>query len=148
MEEISIHFHPLLKGLSSEACKKILKLIFLKEKIGSYSLSIIFDSEDLLNELKKQFFYKDHDTDVIAFRLNEYDNKMVEGEIYICVPTALENAILYRENNNREISRLIIHGAFHLIGYKDGTNEEKKIMTQKENFYLKILEENKIFLYE
>ena len=33
MEEISIHFHPLIKDLSSDACKKVLKLIFSKEKI-------------------------------------------------------------------------------------------------------------------
>lgn len=148
MKEISVHFHPSLKYLSTSACKTILKIIFLKEKVPSYSLSVIFDSEDLLNNLKRQFFYKDHDTDVIAFRLNEYENKMVEGEIYICIPIALENAKLYKENDNREISRLIIHGAFHLMGFEDGTDKEKKIMTQKEDFYLNILENNKIFLYE
>ena len=46
-------------------------------------LSLIFGNDNLLADLKKKFFDLDHYTDVIAFRLNDYDENNVEGEIYI-----------------------------------------------------------------
>jgi rRNA maturation RNase YbeY len=38
-----------------------------------------------------------------------------------------------------EIHRVIIHGILHLCGYLDHSKEEKKLMTEKEEQYLKEL---------
>jgi rRNA maturation RNase YbeY len=35
-----------------------------------------------------------------------------------------------------ELHRVIIHGALHLLGYKDKTPADNKNMTQKEDHYL------------
>ena len=32
--------------------------------------------------------------------------------------------------------RVLIHGSLHLMGYKDKTEEDQKLMTQKEDFYI------------
>jgi rRNA maturation RNase YbeY len=35
-----------------------------------------------------------------------------------------------------ELIRVVYHGVLHLVGYKDKTEEEKMVMTSKENEYL------------
>ncbi len=35
-----------------------------------------------------------------------------------------------------ELKRVIVHGMLHLIGYNDKTEEEKKLMREKEDIYL------------
>ena len=86
--------------------------------------------------MKKDFFKKNQFTDVIAFRLNSYEEKEIEGEIYISLPRAKENAKIYEEPYEKEVARLIIHGCLHLLGYSDETKNEKQIMTNLENVFL------------
>ena len=96
-------------------------------------VTFIFGSDELLSDLKKEFFEKDQWTDVIAFRLNDTSEKDVEGEIYISLPRAKENATSYVEPFEKEVARLIIHGCLHLLGFNDKSNDEKKEMTKMEN---------------
>ena len=103
------------------------------QKITKAEITFIFASDELLAELKSKYFNKDHYTDVIAFRLNEYNEKLVEGEIYISLPRAKENAKIFEQPYEKEITRLIVHGCLHLIGFKDKTRVEKKIMTKLED---------------
>ena len=103
------------------------------QKITKAEITFIFASDELLEELKSKYFNKDHYTDVIAFRLNEYNEKLVEGEIYISLPRAKENAKIFEQPYEKEITRLIIHGCLHLIGFKDKTRVEKKMMTRLED---------------
>ena len=85
-------------------------------------------------------------TDVIAFRLNEYGELFVEGEVYISLPRAKENAKIFDEPYSREVSRLIIHGCLHLIGLKDKTHIEKKNMTNNEDAILKVINWEELFI--
>ena len=103
------------------------------QKINKAEITFIFASDELLAELKSKYFNKNHYTDVIAFRLNEYNEKLVEGEIYISFPRAKENAKIFEQPYEKEITRLIVHGCLHLIGFKDKTRVEKKTMTRLEN---------------
>ena len=87
----------------------------------------------MLADLKKKYFLKDQFTDVIAFRLNDYNKSNVEGEIYISLPRARDNAGNFNEPYEKEVSRLIIHGCLHLLGFNDESKKEKKEMTKMEN---------------
>ena len=90
---------------------------FTDKKIKDAELSYIFCDDIYLSNLKKQFFSEDHFTDVIAFRLNNYDELKVEGEVYISLPRAKENAKIYEAPYEEEVARLIIHGCLHLLGF-------------------------------
>jgi len=86
------------------------------QKITKAEITFIFASDELLAELKSKYFNKDHYTDVIAFRLNEYNEKLVEGEIYISLPRAKENAKIFEQPYEKEITRLIkFSAAFSLF---------------------------------
>ena len=107
------------------------------KSIGDGEISFIFGTDELLADLKKKYFLKDQFTDVISFRLNDYNKSNVEGEIYISLPRARENAGNFNEPYEKEVSRLIIHGCLHLLGFNDESKKEKKEMTKMENDLLK-----------
>ena len=140
MINIKIETDPTLKGIDNADSVKILTHTLQSENIEFGDISIIFGNKKLLRDLKKEFFQINIATDVIAFRLNDYKEKIIEGEIYICLP-AEENAKLYNESFEKEIARLIIHGGLHLIGYDDGTKSGQKEMRKLEEKYLKELVE-------
>ena len=116
--------------------KKIIKTVYENENVYDYHISIIFTNDELVSSLKKSFFKINELTDVIAFRLNDYSEKNVEGEVYISVERVFYNAKKYNEKKTNEMSRVLIHGILHLLNYKDNEKESKDLMTSKENHYI------------
>jgi rRNA maturation RNase YbeY len=136
MINIRIESDPSLEGLNDSESVEILTNTLQSEGVELSDISIVFGNKELLRELKNKFFNIDHTTDVIAFRLNEYAEKNVEGEIYICLTVAKENSEYFNEPYKKEIARLIIHGGLHLIGYNDKTKVEQRKMRELEDKYL------------
>ena len=145
MIDINVEIDPDLLGIDEKESINILKSILEKELISKAKINLIFAKDEFLNNLKIEYFQKDHLTDVIAFRINDYTDTEVEGEIYISLERAIDNAKEYDEEVSKELARLIIHGTLHLLNYKDNTDNEKFIMTELENKYLKDCDWNKIF---
>ena len=119
--------------------EKIVKETFNFKNILNYDISLVFVSDEYLSDLKKKYFKMNQYTDVIAFRLNEYGTRFVEGEVYISLPRAKENAKIFDEPYSREVSRLIIHGCLHLVGLRDKTQIEKENMTNNEDAILEVI---------
>lgn len=136
MIRVSCECDPSLKMPDTSFLEKTVKQFFNIYNVKDSDLQFIFGTDDLLSSLKKQFFNKDQFTDVIAFRLNDYKIQTVEGEIYISLPRAKENAELYGEPYEKEVSRLIVHGCLHLLGFNDDSKIEKKKMTKMEDEFL------------
>tara|TARA_B100001245_G_C22886729_1_gene426710 strand:+ start:933 stop:1370 length:438 start_codon:yes stop_codon:yes gene_type:complete len=145
MIDINVEIDPDLLGIDEKKSINILKSTLDKELISKAKINLIFAKDEFLNNLKIEYFQKDHLTDVIAFRINDYTDTEVEGEIYISLERAIDNAKKYDEEVSKELARLIIHGTLHLLNYKDNTDDEKFIMTELENKYLKDCDWNKIF---
>lgn len=120
------------KGKATSILEKTLQA----EGTSDAEVSIIFEGDESLRKLKQEFFDKDEYTDVIAFRLNDYSEEKVEGEIYISTERAKDNADSFGEPFEKETARLIIHGGLHLLDYNDESDEEKEVMRTKENQYL------------
>ena len=145
MININIESDPKFKEPNHSIVSSLISYVMDYEGIYEADLSYVFGNDKLLNNLKKQFFQKDHFTDVIAFRLNDYDEENVEGEVYISLPRAKANAKKFDQPYNKEIARLIIHGSLHLLGYKDSTKKDKTKMTKKEDIHLNNVNWNKIY---
>ena len=145
MIKITSDCDPSLVPPDIKCIQLLVKNIFSEKKIKDAELSYIFCNDNFLSKLKKKFFKKNHFTDVIAFRLNSYEEKRVEGEIYISLPRARENAKTYEEPYEKEVARLIIHGCLHLLGYPDETKNQKQIMTNLENVFLQKMIWGKLF---
>ena len=136
MIQVSSDCDPSLDMPSKSVLETIVTSVLNGKSIGDGEISFIFGTDELLADLKKKYFHKDHLTDVIAFRLNENDETDLEGEIYISLPRSVENAAKFNEPFDRELGRLLVHGGLHLMGYKDESKNDKKTMTEKENKYL------------
>ena len=145
MIKVHVDTDPELKGPTEKTVSEIVSHVIKSENKSDADLSYIFGNDDLLNGLKKEFFYKDQFTDVIAFRLNDYEEENVEGEVYISLPRTKENAKKFNEHYSKELGRLIIHGSLHLLGYEDKTEPEKKMMTAKEDQYLDQVNWNQLY---
>jgi len=99
------------------------------------NISIILTNDKKLLQLKNKYFQQDVLTDVITFNLEE-DGDPIDGEIYISLNRVTENAREFKQDTDRELKRVIIHGCLHLLGYDDQTPEGKKTMTRMEDHYL------------
>ena len=139
MIKTHVETDPKFNSVNNQIIANAVTTLFKSKDINEADLSFIFSDDNLLNSLKREFFKLDHFTDVIAFRLNEYEEKNVDGEIYISITRAKENAIKFEEPLNRELARLVIHGCLHLIGYNDETDNEKLEMRKQEDHYLDII---------
>ena len=91
---------------------------------------MIFCDNDKLNSFKKEYFNDDVLTDVVTFPIKNDDD--LEAEIYISVEMARINSKEFNVSLDNELSRLIIHGVLHLIGFNDDTEDSKKIMFLKQ----------------
>ncbi|MDR3267154.1 MAG: rRNA maturation RNase YbeY [Tannerella sp.] len=120
-------------GKKQSAKAQIKKLIEIENKVAG-DLCIIFCSDDFLLEINKKHLEHDYYTDVITFDYTV--DETVAGDIFISVDRVNENAQEYGVPFNHELSRVIYHGVLHLCGYKDKSEEEAKIMREKEDFYL------------
>ena len=101
-----------------------------------FSISFVFCSDTYLHELNVQYLQHDTLTDVITF---PYQDNPIEGDIYISIDRITDNATQFDVSILDELSRIMIHGILHLMGYSDKTPEEKEIMTKMENKYLTLL---------
>jgi len=133
MIKVASECDPMLEGPNLSSLNKATNTVLNSQNITKAEILFVFALDEFLAELKNKYFKKDHFTDVIAFRLNEYKEALIEGEVYISLPRAKENAKIYDQPYEKEVTRLIIHGCLHLVGFKDDTKSEKKIMTKLED---------------
>jgi len=136
MISLQIENDPDLNQINPEVVNTIVNPLFSAFEMKDASVTFIFASDEVVSDIKKEYFQVDQFTDVIAFRLDEED-EVFEGEVYISLPRAKENSNTYNEPYQKEIARLIIHGSLHLLGLDDQTEKEKEEMRSKEDYYLK-----------
>ena len=137
MINIQYEIDPNIDTPSEKISTEIISSVLMEEGKTLAEILVIFTSDEILSDLKKEFFNKEHLTDVISFRMNDYSEEKVEGEIYISIPQVERNARKFDQSFSRELSRIIIHGSLHLLNYDDSTINSKIKMTEKENYFLK-----------
>jgi probable rRNA maturation factor len=98
-------------------------------------LTYIFCTDEYLLQINRQYLDHDTYTDIITFDNSEQDGVII-GDIFISIERIRENAVNFNVTETQELHRVLIHGALHLLGYKDKTAADKKKMTSKEDFYL------------
>lgn len=103
-------------------------------KIGD--INVIFCSDNYILDVNMKYLQHDYFTDIITFDYCE--GTVLSGDLFISVDSVRENSIEFGTDFEEELHRVIVHGVLHLIGYDDHTDEDKKMMRQKENYYLQM----------
>ena len=119
--------------------KEFTRYLLAKEGISKAEINIVLVDDEYITRLNQKFLNKDSTTDVLSFSLADESNDQIEGEVYTNINQIMRQAEDYHVTFNEELNRIIIHGVLHLIGFDDLTDEQKKIMTEKEDQYLTIL---------
>ena len=114
-----------LNAISKEANKKIANINY-----------IFCDDEYLLN-VNREHLNHDYYTDIITFDLS--DTNDIESDIFISIDRVNENSAKQKVSFTQELHRVIAHGLLHLIGFNDKTDDDKEIMSEKEDSCLFLL---------
>jgi probable rRNA maturation factor len=130
-----------------ELVKKVIKTVLkVEEVIDNVEVSVSFVDNEEIRKLNKYYRGIDKPTDVLSFPLAEFeetydkiekiDQESEEvqpiGDIVISLEKALEQSMEYGHSFEREVAYLTAHSMLHLLGYDHETEEERKIMRQKE----------------
>lgn len=100
-------------------------------------LNFIFCSDEYLHTINKQYLNHDTYTDIVTFDSSE-EEQVIAGDVFISIDRIRENAKQFATLERDELHRVIIHGVLHLCGYFDKKKDDKVLMTQKEDYYLKV----------
>ena len=85
----------------------------LSEHPGA-ELSLTFLTDKEIEKLNLEYLKRPGPTDVIAFCLGDHP---LVGDVYISVDSARRNADTYDISLYEELTRLVVHGALHVLGH-------------------------------
>ena len=123
---ISVNNMPEFKKEILETARKVVR----SEKLSG-DLSITFIEDIEMKKMNKKYTNRDKTTDVLSFYFDDIPELM--GDIYISIQQAKRQK---EKDLLSELKLLTIHGILHLAGYNDTTEEEAKMMREKERYYL------------
>jgi probable rRNA maturation factor len=116
--------------------KKLLEHILKEEKVQAGDIGVIFVDDEYIQDLNRKFLQRDRPTDVLSFPLTEEGSALTEGEIYVSLDRAAEQAQDFKVSFENELFRLVVHGLLHLLGYRDDSPTEERIMSRRVEHYL------------
>jgi|TARA_E500000075_G_scaffold16459_1_gene13166 rRNA maturation RNase YbeY len=111
-------------------------IFYFANKSGFKIEKLEYNFVDLnaMRSLNVDFLSHDNHTDIVTFDYSEEKNLI--AEVYISLSMMRENAKKYKQSIDNECVRLISHGLFHCLGYKDKTSGEKAVMRKKEEEFI------------
>ena len=113
-----------------------LQKVITTEKKQLGEIVFVFCKDAYLLEKNIQFLKHETLTDVITFDYCE--GNQISGDILISVERVKENSEIFEVTFLNELDRVMVHDLLHLLGYKDKTREDAKLIRSKEDFYLSI----------
>ncbi len=119
----------------------VVKKCFEEEGLDNIKIyiNIILTNPEEIKRINKEYRNIDKETDVLSFpmfqkRRNRRINKEkkenivtdILGDVVISIPRVYEQAEEYNHSFERELSYMVVHGFYHLMGYDHMEEEEKK----------------------
>lgn len=98
-------------------------------------VGIVLDGRANVHRLNREYLGHDRPTDVLSFTIDRTDDGL-EGEVYVDLDTAAENAIRFGTTYEQEVARYVVHGLLHLAGRDDATDDDRELMRALEDSYL------------
>jgi len=130
--------HP-RRRVRKQTVARYVSRVLRDERLRRADIGVIAIDTRMCRRMNRQYLSHDYSTDVISFPLTAENGKRLEGEIYVNLDKAHEQARTYGVTAAQEIARLIVHGTLHLAGYDDRRRKEARRMRERENRYVQLL---------
>ena len=122
---------------SEEKVKRWLEAVAEKHACTIGTISFIFCNDDYILDINQKYLNHDYYTDVITFDYREENT--LSGDVFISLDTVQSNADDFNTTFEEELHRVIVHSVLHLIGFKDKSEDEERVMRESENKCLDLL---------
>lgn len=136
-----------------ETIKKVVEKCFEEEGISASKLclTITLTTPENIKKINKEYRNIDKETDVLSFPMFEkqeldeiiankkFEYEDVLGDIVISIARVEEQAKEYGHSFERELSYMVVHGFYHVMGYDHIKEEDKQKMRPKEEKILNAL---------
>ncbi len=133
--------------------KKVISTCFNTENLDKTKLyiEITLTTPENIRKINNQYRKIDKETDVLSFPMfekeelekgieeNKFNKEDVLGNIVISIQRVQEQAEEYGHSFERELSYMVVHGFYHLMGYDHIEEKDKLQMRKKEKDILNIL---------
>lgn len=140
-------------GEYKKIVEKVVRTCFEEEKLldTNLYLNVILTNPEIIRQTNAKYRNIDKETDVLSFPMfqkeeidkilesgKEYEEPVedVLGDIMVSMPKVIEQAQEYGHSVERELSYMIVHGFYHVMGYDHIKEEDKAIMRPKEEHIL------------
>lgn len=113
--------------LSRSRSQRVVEEVLRAEKVRSALVSVAFVSNRMIASLNRKHLDHGGPTDVISFGFDRpSDSDPVVGDIYIAPAIAARNAKARKGSVREELTRLLVHGTLHVLGYDHPENESRE----------------------
>lgn len=134
----------------NDLIEKVITKCFEIENMNDFKLyiSVTLTNPENIRKLNKQYRDIDKETDVLSFPIFEKDEianlKKLEyeealGDIVVSIERVKQQSVEYGHSFERELSYMLVHGFYHLMGEDHIKEEDKVIMRSKEENVLEQL---------
>lgn len=122
-----------VRTLSGAAFREIVRHVCSKQKVRTAEFSFVVVNDTMIRAINKKFLKHDYVTDVITFPLEQ---QRIVAEIYINAQQMRRQAKENGVTMKNEMTRLIVHGILHALGYDDLTAAAKRTMDSIQERYV------------
>lgn len=147
---VEIEFWEIQENIQyKDLIEKVTYMCFQEENLINTNLylNVILTNPETIRKTNNKYRNIDKETDVLSFPMFEKEeieeiinksskdnNKMedVLGDVMISIPKVIEQAKEYGHSVERELSYMIVHGFYHIMGYDHIEEEDKVVMRPKE----------------
>ena len=133
-----------------EIIKKVVEECFKIENLtdSKMYINIILTTPENIKEYNKKYRNIDKETDVLSFPMfekyeieekiknNNFETIDILGDMIISIPKVEEQAKEYGHSFERELSYMVVHSFYHLLGYDHIEEKDKLEMRKKEEIVL------------
>jgi probable rRNA maturation factor len=147
--EVSVLVHPELRGKVDEARlnETLVKLLTGEGLDKSITAALLVTTDEAVRRLNLIYRGQDVETDVLAFGMQGGEERFISppsgpvhlGDVVISYPRAVVQAEEHGQTVEEELDRLAVHGALHLLGYEDESDEDRRRMWHKQEAVLRHL---------
>ncbi|MBI1866660.1 MAG: rRNA maturation RNase YbeY [Candidatus Staskawiczbacteria bacterium] len=115
---------------------RVAKKVLKGENRGIENISIAFVSPAEIKKLNQKYRKKHKPTDVLSFG-RALGPKSDSSEVVICPEVVKNNAKEFSTTFKKELTKMLIHGLLHILGYEhEGPEKMALEMAKKQEKYL------------